>query len=70
MGTVGVGGGGGGGRDVAVAAEESGAALGDVGGLFLDGLFVAGGEEGHFDEFAWINLGGDFGGWNGQSWSS
>jgi len=50
MGVIGTGGGGGaGGGDVPVAAEEGGAPLGGVGGGVLDGFFVAGGEEGHFD---------------------
>lgn len=45
-GGAGVGAGGGG---IAVAAEEGGAPLRGVGGGVLDGFFVAGGEEGHFD---------------------
>ena len=41
--------GGGGGGGVPVAAEERGFAFWGVRWGFLDGFFVAGGEEGHFD---------------------
>jgi hypothetical protein len=50
MGVIGTGGGGGaGGGDVPVAAEEGRAAFWSVRRGVLDGFFVAGGEEGHFD---------------------